>query len=639
MLINNPRNLLGIAIVVLIADNALAQPMKLLDQPTNTWVKRSPLKDAPLSPMLGYEGSFGYDPKAKKLIRWAGHNQGGGGEQNAETWTYDPATAKWELMEPNTSPPGACCNAQNVFDPLIGRFVRFPAFSGSHGWHWFRENYLNNSSVWTYDLPTNTWRDMRPVPSLHPRPLRCAAWDSDHQVVVIFGGEGSNDGTIVYNPYDNSWKRMFAKNEPKPRSAGNMAYHQAMKRHILFGSQFSDDPHTWAFDLDRNEWIDLQPAVQPPTDKNDAVLAYDEHNKVIVASIRVAGKLAGADGWHYETWAYLHEKNTWQKMNPNAEPPGGGQRRRIMAAIPDQNVILMENYVNPPQKVPGVEREQQIWTYRFAAKKPAGKAVVPDTKARKPRLVEDVVASVHSTTKVTLAWPAAAAADIVGYFVERAPVEVFSEDQILRLRTDTTPLNPPSIGAVKSIGVFKKLTKEPVKENAFTDIDLDLSKPAAVKDEAFRHRFTSRQIYDDGKPYRYAVYAYRIRAVNKKGEESGGGPYALTIPSAPTAVFSREENTICHLKWKRNPEHGITGYRVYRMESPRINGPGQPVTRVTATPVSDASYSDKNVNRETRRYWIVAVDALGQEGYPSAPTWFERQYKKHYSQFSGEWHQ
>jgi hypothetical protein len=48
-----------------------------LQQEPNTWVKRSPLPQAPLSPMLGYEGSFGYDPIAKRLIRWAGHNQGG----------------------------------------------------------------------------------------------------------------------------------------------------------------------------------------------------------------------------------------------------------------------------------------------------------------------------------------------------------------------------------------------------------------------------------------------------------------------------------------------------------------------------------------------------------------------------------
>ena len=114
---------------------------------------------------------------------------------------------------------------------------------------------------------------------------------------------------------------------------------------------------------------------------------------------------------------------------------------------------------------------------------------------------------------------------------------------------------------------------------------------------------------------------------------------ALTIPSAPQWVFAKEEGTKCNLFWRRNTESGIRGYRVYRMESPRINGPGQPVTRVTKEPLADNRYLDQNVNKDTRRYWIVAVDALGQEGYPSAPVWFERQFKKHYISFTGEWHQ
>jgi len=609
-----------------------AKAIPLADQRPNTWIKRSPLKDAPLSPMLGYEGSFGYDPKAKLVIRWAGHNQGGGGEQNAETWTFDPVTAKWTLKEPNTSPPGACCNAQNVFSPNTGRFVRFPAFSGSHGWHWFRENYLSNSSAWTYDVATNTWRDMRPVPTLHPRPLRAAAWDSEHEKIVIFGGEGSNDGTIVYDPFDNSWKRMYPKKEPAPRSAGTMAYHKELKKHILFGTQFSDDPHTWAYDLTRNEWTDLKPAMQPPTDKNDAVLAYDEPNKMIVASIRVPGKIGGDEGWHYETWAYDGVKNTWTKMNPNVEPPGGGQRRRIMAAI------LMENYVNPPQKIPGVDREQQIWTYRYGTPKDATIATPFKTRTQ-PRLVEDVLASVISEKRVAISWPAFKDKDIVGYHVERAPVEVFTEDQIVRLRKDTAPLEQPSVGAIKSIGKFEKVTKEPIKTTSFVDNAVDLANPVPVKEEAYRHRFTSMQLNDDGKSYRYAVYAYRIRAVNKAGEESGGGPYALTIPSAPKWVFSKEDGTKCHLMWERNREAGIVGYRVYRMESPRINGPGQPVTRLTAEPIRDAHFLDPNATKETRRYWIVAVDVLGQEGYPSAPTWHERQFKKYYEPFTKAWHQ
>ncbi len=631
---------IGIFVAFTIINVASAQPGTSLQQDANTWVKRSPLKSGPPSPMLGYEGSFGYDTRLKLLVRWAGHNQGGGGEQNAETWTYNPATAKWTLKEPNTSPPGACCNAQNLYDPVTGRFLRFPAFSGSHGWHWFRENYLSNTSVWSYDIASNTWRDMRPVPTLHPRPLRCASWDSDHQVVVIFGGEGSNDGTIVYDPYDNFWVRMLPKTkQPAARSAGTMAYHKSMKRHILFGTQFSDDPHTWAYDLTKNEWTDLRPTTMPPTDKNDAVLAYDEFSDVIVASVRAQGKVEGDDGWHYETWVYEHTKNTWAKMNPKAEPPGGGQRRRIMAAIPDQNVILMENYVNPPQRVPGVDREQQIWTYRYGLKPKSAQVAETPKPRNKPPLVEDVIASVRSATKVELRWPASKAAGVVGYVVERAPVEVFTEDQIIRLRKDTAPLEKPSVGAIKAIGVFSRLTPRPILGTEFTDILIDLKQQAPLSDEQYRHRFAGSQLFDTAKPYRFAVYAYRIRAVNKTGVESGAGPYVLTIPSSPKAVLAKEDGVKCHLKWDTSVEADIVGYRVYRMESPRINGAGQPVTRVTGDPVKENRFIDTNKNKDTRRYWIVAVDALGQEGIPSAPVWFERQYKDLYKKFTGEWHQ
>lgn len=172
--------------------DALVERMQLT-QPENTWIKRSPLPDAVPSPRLGYEGACVWDSKHHVLIRYGGHNQGGGGEQHSEVWTFDPITTEWILKEPNTSPPGVCCAQQNVFDTVGGSYIRFPAFSGSHGWQWFREIYMNNSSVWSYDLSANTWRDLRPLPEPHIRPLRCAAWDSDHQVIVVFGGEGGRD--------------------------------------------------------------------------------------------------------------------------------------------------------------------------------------------------------------------------------------------------------------------------------------------------------------------------------------------------------------------------------------------------------------------------------------------------------------
>src|SRR4026209_960436 len=105
-------------------------------------------------------------------------------------------------------------------------------------------------------------------------------------------------------------------------------------------------------------------------------------------------------------------------MNPPLEPLGWGNRRRIMAALPDQNVVLMESYVNPTTKVPGIDREQQIWTYRYGDSKASSQPIAPNRRVRKePKLCEDVVVSVISTKEARLVWPRSGAPDIAGYQV------------------------------------------------------------------------------------------------------------------------------------------------------------------------------------------------------------------------------
>jgi hypothetical protein len=717
------RRRAGLVVFVLASVGASAAlPPRSKHQP-NTWVKLSPVPGGPPSPGMAYEASLGYDPVHRMVIRFGGHNQSGGGEQNAETWVFDPRTAQWTLKEPNTSPPGACCNQQNVFDEDQGRFVRFRAASGNHGWHWFRQNYLENSQVWNYDLGTNTWRDMRPVPGPMTYLERAAAWDSDNQVIVIFGGEGSQEGTVVYDPYANSLVRMQPPREPAPRSGGNMAYDPRLKLHILFGTQFKEDPHTWGYSLAENRWRDMAPAVQPPTDRNDPVLGYDRASKVVLAVVRVVDKSGDDDevqAGHNETWAYDGAANTWRPMKPPQEPPAWGDRRRVMAFMPDLGLFLLENYVNPGQRVPGVEREQQIWAYRYADARTdpgpsapthltvsttadaatlrwdaspssvggyavyrgegaqpwsagyrligetagtswrdraatrgtvyhyfvrargAGGRSADSTKVRaQPRIVEDAVVSVMSAREVRLDWQPPAGADVVGYTIERAPVEVLSEDQIVRLKKDTAPLSPPSVGAVRAIGSFVRLTKEPVRATTFTDAGVDLGHPARVEGEPlFTTRLRAEQLDAAGTPYRFGVFAYRVRAVNVLGVESGASPYFLTIPSAPQRLFSKEDGDRCKLRWQANPERALRGYRVYRMDGPRINGPGQPVRRLFTDPVGATELVDGAAGKDgSKRYWVVAVDALGQEGLPSAPTWHYREWRRAYQPFTSEWHQ
>jgi hypothetical protein len=252
-------------------------------------------------------------------------------------------------------------------------------------------------------------------------------------------------------------------------------------------------------------------------------------------------------------------------------------------------------------------------------------------------LVEDLVVSVISPERVELRWPAAREPDVIGYHVERAAVEVLTEDQLVRLKSQTPPLDEPSVGAIRRIGNFQRLNAQPLTEPAFVDTGIDLRTPRAVDGEPLYERsFSDESLDKTGKPYRFAVFAYRVRAVDKAGLLSGPSPAVFTIPSSPQSFFAKEEGTTCQLKWAANPEQGLRGYRVYRLNG-RFNK--EPIPRLTAEPIAETAFADPQAGSGTRRYYIVAVDSLGQEGMPSAPVWFNREWQQFYEPFAGPWHQ
>lgn len=627
---------LALLLVILAPTATAVQPQLLGDEvpglashPVNHWIKRTPRDGAPASPRLGYEGACVWDSRQRLLVRYGGHNQGGGGEQGAEVWTFDPVSARWELKEPNTSPPGVCCNAQNVYDPTIGRYIRFPFFSGSHGWQWQRELYLNDSSVWAYDLANNRWRNMRPLPAPRLAPYRCASWDSHEQVVVVFGGEGSKDPTVIYDPWRNEWRWPNPADEPPARSGGNMAYDAANKLHVMFGAQFIDDPHTWTYSVERNEWRDMKPAVMPPTDKNDAVLTYDPINQVTLAIVKITTG-EGDDARHeVQTWAYDARANTWTRPTPNSEPDAAGNRTRNLIFAPELNLAILENCTSQP-------REQQVWTYRYADAE--DNYVPPQAKLRtSPAIVEEVVASVISPRRVKISWSEPVDAPRSGFHVERAPVEVWSEDQLVRLKRNTPPLASPSVGAIRKIGRFQRITDKPVRVLSFVDDSIDLKQPQRVEGEPlFDSRLHAEHLDLSGREYPFAVFAYRVRAVHDAGNVSGPAPPCFTIPSSPQQLFSREDGGTCQLKWAANPEADLSGYRVYRLDGRWAK---DPVSRLTVDPIDATRFADNTAGTRSRRYYVVAVDAIGQEGFPSSPVWFQREWRAYYTPFTDDWHQ
>ncbi|HEV3029856.1 MAG TPA: hypothetical protein VG457_19910, partial [Planctomycetota bacterium] len=543
----------------------------------------------------------------------------------------------------------------------------------------------------SYDLDTNLWRNLRPFPTVPLSPLRCASWDEENEVAVIFGGEGSSAGTLVYDPFANTWTQMRPARQPAFRSGGNMTYHAARKVHLLFGSQFGDEPSTWAYDLRKNEWTDLKPAVSPPTKENDAVIKYDAGSKAVVAIVK---KTVGKDEQathELETWTYDAAANVWKRMNPEREPDRTGNRCRVLMAAPELNLILLENCPSKP-------REQQLWSYRVGAGTPGAPALrprsrteadaatitwtpldqpvtllramgsrpweaefeevahlragvgsyrdpglrpgtvyhyklsAPSFRARtQPRPPEDIVVSVVGEAEVEVAWKPAPEEDVVGYLVEEAEVDVASDDQLLKLKIRTPSLEKPAAGMVTAVGPFRRITPGAVKETTIR------AKPTAGSGPPIYQKTLAKDDLDPkGVPYPWKVHAYRVRAVNALGVDSGPSEAVLTIPSPVQNLFSMEGNAGCQLKWQANPEKAIRGYRVYRMDG-RYDK--EAVTRLTPDPIAATTFLDAGAGRKSRRYYVVAVDILGQEGSPSSPVWYEREWKSYYLPFIGPWHQ
>lgn len=652
--------------------------------PENTWVRQSPRDGKPI-PKFGWEGSGAYDPARRRWIHQGGHD---GNPQGFALFTFDLASAAWEQVFPNTSPPGSCCvDGANVFDAAHGRFVRFPGAALGHGWQWSRKVKMKGSPVWLYDPETRTWTGMRPPPYQEPEKYSKsvlgalnagATYDPNHQVSLSFGGQASGGGMnnlFVYDAYSNTLERLQGKGPPEARDGHGIAYDAGNDRLVLFGSQYGNDEKTWVYRYETNAWegLDLDP--HPPGKKGKTYstiprMAYDSANGVTLCLT-----WDDATGQH-QTWILDLAQRKWTAMKPPKEPETSSSRSRNLSYLPEQNVFLLELVAK--------DRGPEIWSYRYkkAASGPtappsgleiatgAGKATLAWTAApgggeveihraradkaweakyekiastketrftdegleagktyfyrvavpggravarTQPRVLLKPVVSVLAADRVEVAWNAHPAKDLAGYNVYRGTVSVATvkKGSPGAWKDNDPEYAEPQVVSVRDITGLVKLNAAPLEATSYTDSAIDLAKKGPESGD-----------------YKHAVHAYVVRAVNRLGTESGPSPYALTLPSEPENVLLREKEGSAEIKWDASREKGIAGYLVYEVSD-------QKVARITPEPVKGTSFVHPAGNA-TRRYSIVAVDALGQEGQPSSPAWCHKSYKGF---FAGEWHQ
>lgn len=664
------------------------------NHPENTWIKQSPREGAP-APGIYYEGSGDFDPRSNQWIHHAGHD---GIPQGFHTFTCDLATGAWEQRFPPNSPPGVCCvDGANVFDLAQRCFVRFPGGSLGHGYQWSRGVRLKDSAVWVYDPAANSWTNMRPPPYRESEKYSkevigglCSGgtYASKHELAISFGGTGAGgakNALFFYDAYANSLNLIQASNPPPARDGMGLAYDPVRDQLVMFGSQYLSDEKTWFYSFRGNAWAALDLNPHPPGRKAGTYstipkMAYDSIHGVMLCLVWL-----GETGGH-ETWTLDTDRRQWTKLNPVATPSHSKSRSRNLAFSAEHNLFILElsstnnrpelwtyRYKNasstprpqPPTNLEPLAEAHQVnltWTasaspgakeyhvyraeappvwladfkkvgttprtffedkevhpgkiyiYTVSAILGDGAASEPSFRARtQPRVPLKPVVSVLTTNRVEINWNAHPARDVVGYNLYRgvASVKTVQKGELAPWKDNDPQYAEPQVVKMTDIINIKKLNLALLRETAFTD-DADLTRKGP-----------------ESADYRYAVYAYVVRAVNQLGVESGPSPYALTFPSEPVNLLCRENGNTADLKWDANSEKGIAGYRIYRLKGTWEIQPidSELVRGNTFSHVSGPS---------TTRYWVVAVDALGQEGQPSSPAWCNHSYSGF---FKGEWHQ
>jgi len=515
----------------------------------------------------------------------------------------------------------------------------------------------------------------------------CGTYDEKHELALSFGGQGAGGGMknlFVYDAYANRLERLEAQRPPSPRDGCGFCYDSTNDFAVLFGSQYLTDETTYLYRYSTNTWEahDLKPC---PTARKDGPystipkMAFDSASGVCLCVIWL-GEKSG-----HETWAFDAAKLAWTKLQPFTQPEPSKSRARNLCYDRGLNLFFLETWsvsgepqvwtyrykktspgmaVEPPTELTCVTvaggKVRLTWTasptpdvtqyavYRAQAEKPwlaqyvkigtasqpgfedsglaegkvhfyAVRAVGADGresrdsyKARtQPRVLLKPVVSVLAPDKIEVAWSPSPAKDLAGYNVYRGRVAVATNTALAKsFAFNDPPYAEPVVDGVRDIANIEKLNDRPLTTTSFTDEKIDL-----------------RDKGPESGDYRYAVYAYVVRAVNKLGTENGPSPYALTIPSEPQHVLLREHGRAAEIKWDAHLEKGIAGYRIYKY--------GKPMKLLTKELLKEATFRDDSAGSHGR-YTVVAVDLLGQEGEPSSPVWCGQSYRGF---FAGEWHQ
>ncbi|MDD4891447.1 MAG: kelch repeat-containing protein, partial [Phycisphaerae bacterium] len=533
----------------------------------------------------------------------------------------------------------------------------------------FGDHYQSDPRTLVYDIAKDEWIDMKPKTS-PPGDRSCPTmvYDSLNRVMicVTLGSRWDVDdwAAKIEAKSQKTIDDANAGKAEKDAAAAEKAFAATEK-----AKKFLE---TWTYDLGTNTWTKMDVQGGPNyCGTRDRLMLYIPEMNIVALECR---------GQEQQVWTYRYKLPLVMKKNPVLPPTptdlkvvteDGGKAtvtcngiafsgrdvkiRIYRAEVGDQPWKAQFKSVHEARSGPitfadtGLEAGKNYCYY--AASVEAGQEGTPTSKVRtQPRIVVDSRVDVLAKDKVAFSWKKSAEADVVGYVVERAvllPISAAQKVSTAKQYGDN-PIPLTAMAEKGLIGEWKRLTDKPIAAAEFTD-SIDLTKPAELGTVYWRALFGARtkggpatrpeddKSFDMTKPgCPFTMFCYRVRAVNKLGVEGGPSPYQMTVPNEVDNLFTKEDGKDVQMKWQATPHAGTRGYLIYRLDT-RYG----PMSLLTPEPIKETTFTDKTAGGTGRRYYVVVVDAIGQQGIPTFEAWAFRDYSNIYSQFYPKdgWHQ
>lgn len=242
-----------------------------LDLAQNLWQKLATTGEPPPA---SEDHAVIYDPVGQRMILHGGED----GLTTNKLWALDLQTNHWRNMTDSTSP--AIEDHSAIYDSFSKRMV---LFGGQQNNGEFIRTNLND--LWALNLDPSSpyfeqWQNLTSGDDMPPgRSDHVAIYDEAQNRMIIYGGWDRDqklafDDTWAYYfpiiPYvPGKWKQLKTRrSHPPARRHAVGVYAAARHWFIIFGG-FGHEGYlndVWAFDLEKDVWLNLTPGPQPRLD-------------------------------------------------------------------------------------------------------------------------------------------------------------------------------------------------------------------------------------------------------------------------------------------------------------------------------------------------------------------------------------